>query len=637
MAVADAGVNTGSVGCDRISRASGIIPKGLLRSRVCCTDCRITALRRMRYHGGVMNVIAGLDRVSYTYPRSESFALRDISLDIREGEFLGVIGPTGAGKSTLCMALNGIVPQFYGGRFFGHVMVAGLDTLEHPISSLARHVGIVLEDPETQITAISVENEVAFAMENLRIPRDEIRARIPQVLEAVRLEGLEKKHPHELSGGQKQRLAIAAALALQPQLLVLDEPTSQLDPVGAQEIFAVVRELNQVLGITIVMASHAAEEMAVYTDRVALLFRGALVRLGTPDEIYSDVPLLDAHDLRPPQVARTFYLMQQAGLPVTEIPVRLSDGVERLQQFRATGRGDTLSAPVVPSLPVPRSGSPLISVRDLVHVYEDGTRALRGVSLDIHAGEYVMIVGQNGAGKSTLVKHFVNLLVPTEGTVRVGGRETRELAVSELAQRIGYVGQNPDTQIFSMTVEEEVAFALRHLQHQKGVPAVNVTARVTESLDAMGLHDVRHRHPLALPRGDRARVVVAAILAMQPEIVIFDEPTTGQDDRGARAILEISRSLHAQGKTVIIITHHLYLMPPYAERVIVMGEGTILLDAPIRRAFHAIDTLAATYLVPPQAVFLARAACSAAAPSALLLTPEEVAACVVGRPLGEDA
>ena len=212
------------------------------------------------------NVIAVLDNVSYMYPRSPEPVLKDISLKIRKGEFLGLIGPTGAGKTTLCLTLNGIVPQFYGGRFFGEVTAAGLDTLEHPINAMARHVGAVFEDPETQLIATSVENEIAFALENLRVPRDEIIARIPRVLEAVRLEGTEQKHPHELSGGQKQRLAIAAALALQPDLLILDEPTSQLDPVGTEEVFATVAELNRELGVTIIMAGHAAEEIAQYSD-----------------------------------------------------------------------------------------------------------------------------------------------------------------------------------------------------------------------------------------------------------------------------------------------------------------------------------------------------------------------------------
>jgi energy-coupling factor transport system ATP-binding protein len=261
---------------------------------------------------------------------------------------------------------------------------------------------------------------------------------------------------------------------------------------------------------------------------------------------------------------------------------------------------------------------------DLAHAYPDGTEALHGVSLDFHEGEYVLIIGQNGAGKTTLVKHFLKLLDPTQGIVRVAGTETGELTVSELASRIGYVAQNPDNQIFSATVSDEVAFALTNLEY----PEEEVEARVTESLESMGLLEVRDAHPLSLPKGDRARVVIAAILAMKPEIIIFDEPTTGQDYQGAKYILGVSKRLHEMGKTVIVITHHLYLMPDYAERVIVMGKGTVLLDAPIREAYHQTELLGSTFLSPPQAVLLAQHLATDNGHDYDLLTPEEVARCL---------
>jgi energy-coupling factor transporter ATP-binding protein EcfA2 len=564
--------------------------------------------------------IAVLDKVSYMYPRSPEPVLRDISLEIHKGEFLGLIGPTGAGKTTLCLTLNGIVPQFYSGRFWGRATVAGLDTLDHPISRLARHVGAVFQDPETQLIATSVENEIAFALENLKVEREEILRRIPRVLSAVRLEGTEEKRPHELSGGQKQRLAIAAALAVRPDLLVLDEPTSQLDPVGEQEVFGVVRELNKEFGITILMASHAAEQMAEFADRIALLSEGQLATIGTPDEIYSQIDLLEEHHLRPPQVASTFYMAKKAGAPVDSVPVRLEAGLDALGSLQKR-----CEIPPPTTLPQPHasSGKPVLSVRDLQHTYPDGTEALHGISLDIHEGEYVLIIGQNGAGKTTLVKHFLKLLEPTEGTVTVSGVETRELTVSGLARRIGYVAQNPDNQIFSRTVDEEVSFALVNLDY----PKEEVEARTVESLEAMGLLEMRDVHPLSLPKGDRARVVIAAILAMKPEIIIFDEPTTGQDYRGAKYILDVSQQLHQVGRTVIVITHHLYLMPEYAERVIVMGKGTILLDAPIREAYHEVDLLKSTFLTPPQAVLLSQHLAHQVGVEYKFLTPEEVAGC----------
>lgn len=582
----------------------------------------------------MQEIIAQCTDISYKYPNSEDYVLRDVNLELYKGEFLGLIGPTGAGKSTLSMGFTGIVPQFYGGEFFGSLKVAGLDTLEHPISVLSQHVGTVFEDPESQITSTSVENEIAFALENLKVPREEIRRRIPGVLEAVRLEGTEEKHPHELSGGQKQRLAIAAALALQPDLMVLDEPTSQLDPVGAKEVFRTVRELNKEMGVTIIMVSHAAEEMAEFSDRVILLSGGRIVKTGTPEEIYGNTELLMSHDLRPPQVAQTFSYMYGRGVEIPKIPVKIKPGIELMSKLAGSCE---LEIPHPSQHTEHQAVEPdkkweekqlLIRLREMKHVYGDGTEALHGVNLDIYRGEYLLIIGQNGAGKSTMVKHFLKLLEPTSGTVEVGGKDSSQLSMSELARHIGYVAQNPDNQIFNSSVEAEVAFALKNL----GFPKETVEKRTTESLESMGLLDVRQKHPLSLPKGDRARVVIAAILAMYPDTIIFDEPTTGQDYKGAKYILDISRQLHEMGKTVIVITHHLYLMPDYAKRVVVMGKGTILLDDHIREAYHDTETLEKTYLTSPQAVSLARSFLGEGIEKGnfkKLLTPAELAECFV--------
>jgi energy-coupling factor transport system ATP-binding protein len=366
------------------------------------------------------------------------------------------------------------------------------------------------------------------------------------------------------------------------------------------------------------MASHSAEEMAQFTHRIALLSHGEIIALGTPDEIYADIELLTHNDLRPPQVASTFYSIGKSGIALPCIPVRMDDAVPLLANLANQKPNSTFHI----RTPIQQvSGNPLLSVKDLAHVYPDGTKALHGVSLDIREGEYVLIIGQNGAGKSTLVKHFLNLLQPTEGSVKVSGVNTVEMSVSDLARRIGYVAQNPDNQIFNTSVRAEIEFALKNLDFDPK----EIEARTNESLKAMGLVGVQDQHPLSLPKGDRARVVIGAILAMKPEIIIFDEPTTGQDFRGAQYILDISRDLHRAGKTVIVITHHLYLMPEYAERVIVMGKGTLLLNQDIRTAFHAKDILQSTFLTAPQAVHLTQEIQQLNGNFPCLLTPEEIA------------
>lgn len=568
-----------------------------------------------------MNAIAILDKVSYCYPNTQNFALKDISLEIYRGEFFGIIGETGAGKTTLSLLLNGIVPQFYGGRFFGYATVAGMDTLETPVNKLASKVGIVFEDPTVQLTATSVENEIAFALENLCIPPEEIKKRIPWVLEAVRLQGYEKKSPEELSGGQKQRLAIASALALQPELLILDEPTSQLDPVGTQEVFATANELNKNLGVTVVIISHAAEEMAIYADRIAVFSQGNLVKLDTPEAVYGDLDCLHRYNLRPPQVAEAFGQISQVKTIIpTSPPVTLDKGINLLPEL--VKNKTSITFPEIPFFS-PQNSSPLLSVKNLDHTYPDGTKALQNISLDIYEGEYILLLGQNGAGKSTLVKHFLNLLHSTQGDVFFRQRSTREFSVGKLAQFIGYVAQNPDNQIFNTTVFKEVSFALRHFKYS----SQEINQKVETSLRGMKLWQHRDSHPLSLPKGERARIIIAAILAMNTDVVILDEPTTGQDFAGSRAILDISKELHQMGKTVIVITHHLYLMPDYAERVIIMGKGSILLDAPIRQAYHEIEILESTYLSPPQVIWLSESLSKLTKNNYPLLTAAEFANC----------
>jgi len=570
------------------------------------------------------DAVVSIEDLSYQYPRSPRLALRDLNLTVHKGEFLGIIGATGAGKTTLCLALNGIVPQFYGGRFFGHVTVCGLDTLENPIHLLAQHVAVVFQDPETQLIANSVEDEVAFALENLCVPRDEILRRIPSALEAVRLDGMEKRHPSELSGGEKQRLAIAAALALRPRVLVLDEPTSQLDPLGSQQVFATIRELNTTLGITVILASHASEEMAESADRIALLANGQLIDVDLPDRIFARVDLLRQCAIRPPQVTSFYAQLQERGLAPPTVPVTLAEAKQAFEVMQPHYEVTPVAFPKATEGP---SDSILISAENIEYTYPNGAKALRGVSLDVRKGEYIVIVGQNGAGKTTLVKHFLHLLEPASGTVLMDGQDVRALDVSDLAHRVGFVSQNPDNQIFCTSVEAEVAFALRNL----GIRGAELDERVEESLQTMGLGRVRRQHPLALPKGDRARVIIAAVLAMRPHVLIFDEPTTGQDYQGAKRILDVSRQLHQSGKTVIVITHHLYLMPDYAKRVVVMGKGVIALDAPIREAFHEDELLRSTYLAPPQIVQFAQYIAVRRNISLPILTYDELAACISRR------
>lgn len=562
------------------------------------------------------------ERVGYAYPGATRRALDGLDMTIARGEFVGIVGATGAGKSTLCLTLNGIVPQFFGGSFFGTVRIAGSDTLETPTSRLAATVGMVFEDPETQITATTVEGEVAFALENLKVPTALMQVRVAEALKAVGLAGLERKHPARLSGGQKQRLAIASALALSPDCIVLDEPTSQLDPVGTAEVFALLSRLNRERGITIIVASHASEELAAAATRILLLSGGRIVRDGSPRAVLGDVALLKAHDVRPPDIAQAFAAVASRLMPGTPplAPITLGEAPGAFAPFAPAFAAAALP-PADRSSP---SGAPVLEAVGVSHVYPDGTAALRGVDLSIRRGEFVALGGRNGCGKSTLIRHFLHLLSPTGGTVRVDGSDVAGLKISDLARRIGYVAQNAHQQLFCDSVREEVAFALTLMKRPKG----EIDAAVHFALEAMRLSDLADRHPASLSRGDRLRLAIAATLAPGPDMLIFDEPTTGQDWAGALAILDICRSLNAIGKTVLLVTHHLYLLAGYAERLVVMTQGRVVLDGPLDEVLYSGPALAAASLAPPQTVSFAARLEGFAAGGMRPLSPAALAALV---------
>jgi energy-coupling factor transporter ATP-binding protein EcfA2 len=562
--------------------------------------------------------IIRVEELSYRYGPTDPLVLKDICFTVEAGEFVAIMGPSGAGKTTLCLALNGIIPNFFGGNFYGKVSVFGEDTIEQSVTQLAQNIGMVLQDPEMQLVTNTVEDEVAFGLENIKVPREEIRNRIDEALEIVRLTGYEKKHPNTLSGGQKQRLAIAAALALRPKVMVLDEPTSQLDPIGMEEVFSVIRELNQRYKITVILVTHDSERVAEYADRVLLMDDGQLMSDCRPSEFFRGIVQREVKGIRLPQVTEFYAGLNNDPLSAQSLPVTLSEAVEELDQVWKKYKFTPVSYKST-QIENTQQGEPLISARDIYFTYPDGTEALTGVSLDIHAGEAVAIIGQNGGGKSTLVKHFVRLLKQTSGDLKIFGKDADVYSVSELAQRIGFVYQNPDAQIFCKSVEEEVGFGpVNQLDDVE-----EVKRRVKAALAEMDLEQFKDEHPLALSKGDRERVAVAAILAMNPEVIIFDEPTTGQDKLGAQHIIEAIDRLHKQGRTIVIITHHLHLLPGYVDRVVLLGDGKILRDAPLREVFNDFDVLRQTYLSPPQIVEFAHEIDRMGSASTSALTVEE--------------
>jgi cobalt transport protein ATP-binding subunit len=572
----------------------------------------------------VMETPISVKKVTYTYPEQDTPALKDVSLDVDKGEYLVVMGRNGAGKTTLCVLLNGVIPNVLGGKIRGRTEVMGLDTRRHHVYEMAQYVGMVLQDPEAQLFTSNVRSEAAFAAENLGVPREEMIERIEWALEVVRLQEFVKRAPSHLSGGQKQRLAIAAGLVMRPSVLVLDEPTSQLDPIGAQEVFSVLRDLNQDLGMTIVLSTHKSEHAARYADRIVVLEQGQIVVQGTPQEVFSQVELLDRIHVQVPAVTRVEWDLEKAlGKDRAEKGVLLEDtqaSLSELMDERGIARQSiVVSAPPPPTLPVPEE--PTIVFKDVSFEYP-GTdqKALDGISISVGKGEFVGIVGQNGAGKTTLVKHIIGLLKPTSGQITVDGKDVTEKSVEDMARTVGLVLQNPDAQLFAMSAAEEVAFGCTNL----GLPQEEVAQRVDRALVATGLEEFREAYPFNLSFGDRRKLSVAAVVSMEPEVLIFDEPTTGQDFKGRRDLADIARRLNEMGRTVLMVTHDMDLIAEYTHRLIVMGSGRVLLDGPTAEVFQQVETLAETFIAPPQVTQLAQALAEYGVSGNILVTKDLV-------------
>ncbi|MDD5367915.1 MAG: energy-coupling factor transporter ATPase [Anaerolineaceae bacterium] len=534
--------------------------------------------------------------VSYRYPRSERWVVTHLELSIHRGEFVALMGENGAGKSTVCQMVNGIIPNSIGGRLRGQILIHGMDTTEAGISKLAMLVGIVLEDPETQLFTTSVVSEVAFGPENLSLPVKEIQERVKWALDVVRLTGYEDRLPSALSGGQKQRLAIAANIAMRPDILVLDEATSQLDPVGVEEVLAVVRDLNQKYGMTILMATDASEMIARWMDRVVVLDQGRLAADGTPRAIFANAKLFSRLMIRAPQVSLLANQLLAAGHPLPVFPITVEEAKDDMISMLADVPLAAMVETPQKKAPIP-SGGAIIHVDHLEYTYPLlDVRAVKDVSFDIRKGEFVALIGQNGSGKTTILKNLLGLLRPTKGKVLVAGMDTKTTPVGEMARHVGFVLQNPDQQLFADTVEEEVAYGPKNLRLDKAT----IEARVSMALHLVDLEEKRKEFPPALSKGDRAKVVIASALALDPEIIILDEPTTGQDYKGCHQIMQIAQSLHEQGRTVVFVTHYMALVAEYAARVIVLKDGKVLLDGATEGVFARPEIVREACIIPPQ-------------------------------------
>jgi len=547
-----------------------------------------------------------VERLTYTYPKSEEKVLADVSLEVKEGEFTVIMGRTGAGKTTLLMCLNGIIPQLLEGEESGRIEVAGLDVSKYRVQTLARRIGLVMQDAETQVFGRSVEEDVAFGPRNYLVPREEIFERVKEALGRVRLAGYDKRSTHQLSGGEKQRLAIAGVLAMKPGILVLDEPTSELDPLGRDEIYATIADLRREKGLTIVAVEHSSQEIAERADTVIVLSEGKIAWRGEPARFFRDVDLVEETGIKPIPVSILGRRLRERGLiGRDEIPLNVDEANALVKRLLGGKRIAQPSTKAARGAEQPRQDgtdarTPLVSVRDLVYEYGGGKRAIDGLSLDVYKGDFVALIGQNGAGKTTLAKHFNSILKPSSGSVRVCGIDAAKSEPEDLSRHIGYVFQNPDHQIFCQSVYKELEYGLRNLE----LPEDEIARRIDKVLELTGLAKVRDEHPFSLGKGQRQMIAVASILVLEPEILVVDEPTTGLDWAGIRRMMDLVHRLHEAGTTIVMITHDMDIVSHHANRVVAMCHGRIILDGTPDEVFGAEEELKAACVTPPEIVRL---------------------------------
>jgi len=541
------------------------------------------------------------------YPGRSTPALIDVDVHAAPGERVGVAGRTGAGKSTLTLAAAGFLPRVVRATVDGSIRVDGVDPVRANASDLLGRVGIVFATPANQLSASkqSVREELAFGLENLGVPRAEMDRRIDDVLARLGIAHLAEREPFALSGGEQQRVAIASIVAMGTRVLTLDEPTAQLDPAGTDAVAGLLAELARG-GTTILVAEHDPAVLGG-TDRVLVLGGGRVAADDVPGRALGSA-VLEPLGLEPPTLVR---LAEAAGLEpgaaFDEVQVAEALAATNAAQLPGTAPAATTGDPggaAAPAWSAASERAPVpVEVDGLVHRYPGGVEAVRGVSLSFAPGETVAIVGQNGSGKTTFVKHLNGLLRPDEGHVLVDGRDIAGEPVNRLAATVGFVFQSPDDQLFERSVDREVGFGPRTLGIETGL----AKRLVDGAIGAAGLDDVRSTNPYDLDLSRRKLVALAGVLAIDPAVLVLDEPTTGQDGPGVRRVGAVVDAFAAAGRSVIAITHDMEFAARHFGRIVVMRQGAVALDGPPAMVFAAANAelLASTGLAPPPAARIA--------------------------------
>ncbi|MGN8741489.1 ABC transporter ATP-binding protein [Collinsella sp. HCP3S3_B8] len=554
------------------------------------------------------NTIIKLDDVSFSYGHEAQHALDHVSLAIEKGEFVGVIGPSGAGKSTLAAVMSGAIPHHYTGRLFGATLVNDRDTCEITLTNISRVVGSVLQDIDAQMVAPIVEDEMLFGLENFGIPHDQIEERISQTLTTVGISDLRHREIATLSGGQKQKVAIAAIIAMAPNVLVLDEPTAALDPASSTLVFDTLRQINREHGITVVVIEQKVALLSKYCSRVLVMADGKLAFDGEPHQVFAHASELRQMGVDSPRVARIANSLAEVGLlPSDQAPcLNVSEAHQLISSLLADATSKDAPAdvpetsPHIPAVPRGVNQEPVVELTDVTFAYPHGGASVSNLNMCVYPGELVGVIGQNGAGKTTLTKLMNGLLHPASGTVRMAGMNTSDVPTSAIAAKCATLFQNPDRQLCRDTVLDEVAFGLE--LHGVGTDEARQRARVAAERFGLPLDE----SPFSLSRGQRQMVALASVVVLDPQVVLLDEPTSGLDYRECMTVMETVSEMAERGCAVIMVCHDMEVVSDFAQRLVVMADGRILERGDANRIFADDALMRAAYVEPPQVVALSK-------------------------------
>lgn len=550
-----------------------------------------------------MSVIT-VENLRYQYPHAEKLALDGITFSVEKGEFIGIIGENGAGKSTLSQALIGLVPQFYKGAYGGKVTVNGREAGSTPVAQMCGSVGLVFQNPFNQLSGAkdTVYDEVAFGMQNLGVPREEMHKRAEEALKLLDIWQYRDRNPFDLSGGQMQRVAIASVLVMRPDVVVLDEPTSQLDPEGSEEVFRAVEKMTK-SGITILMIEQKIEKLAAYCSRILLLHEGKQIAFDTPQKIFS-IENLEEYGVQAPAFTR-ICRAEHVTLPDGTYPVTVEEAAgvmaekhskeaSKQPECKKTAENSERAEEQKQADHAAKKSMEMFRIEHLDFSYLENVPILKDLNLHLD-GRPTAIIGQNGAGKTTLVKLLKGLLKPVSGNIYFRGEDMAGKTVAMLAGNVGYVFQNPDDQIFKYNVLDEVMFGPLNI----GMDPERAKSEALKALELTGLAGKEGENPYDLEMYERKMTAIASVLAMDTDVLILDEPTIAQDWRGRQIIGSIIRRLTERGKLVIAILHDMDFVAENFERVIVMAHGTVLADGNAEEVFEQEEALKKACLQKP--------------------------------------